>query len=141
MTSNSIYSESDHPKNLLKFNNSDYLPKTGEKYFWVCFDFKNAEIEISNYTIKSYDSAPDVGFIKNWVIEISNDGNTWKTIDTRTDCSDLKTSNSVKTFDVSKNFFARYCRFRHTGDFWGYAPGYVSGFKCIEFFGSLKSPK
>ena len=46
VTSNSIEG-SNHPKNLLDTCNY-YGPEIKEANFWVCFDFKNMEIEITS---------------------------------------------------------------------------------------------
>lgn len=133
--SNSSY----HPKNLLDFNNdNEFITYDSNRDAWVCFDFKNREIEISNYTIKSStirDS--NVGQIKNWVIEISSDGNDWTQIDQRLNNSELNGQGNFRTFDVSSNHFSRYCRFRHTGDYWGY-PNWCLIINSIEFYGRVR---
>ena len=54
VTSNSICSPFCHPKNLLNSaQEEDYLPKSSELNAWVLFDFKNCEIQISKYSLKS----------------------------------------------------------------------------------------
>ena len=116
------------------------MSKNGnDMYAWICFDFKNYEVEISNYSIKSYDS-DSYHNPKNWVIEISNDGVNWITIDEQKNYTELKGTNVVKTFKVKANKFSRYCRFRHTGEYWG-CSGYTLRFNSIEFYGHLKEPQ
>ena len=48
-----------------------YTKKDGS--LWILFDFKNFQIEISNYSIKSSIYSKDHTHIKSWSIEISND--------------------------------------------------------------------
>ncbi|KAK8880655.1 positive regulation of cilium movement [Tritrichomonas musculus] len=137
VTTNSLYKPC-HPRNLLELNNGKYYnAKSGEKNFWVCFDFKDKEIELSHYSIKSFDC--DVAHIKNWVIEISNDCSNWEKIDEHSNCNDLNGRLISKTFKVKRNHFTRYCRFRHNGEFCEYQTNYYPGFSGIEFYGTLKT--
>lgn len=141
VTSNSICSPSCHPKNLLNsIKEDDYLPKSSELNAWVSFDFKNMEIQISKYSIKSSDFGQDYGHIKNWVIETSNNGKDWRKIDEHSDYSELNGPNLIKTFDVHSNRFSRYCRFRNTGEYWGIKEKWGIQFNSIEFYGSIKIP-
>ena len=135
VTSNSIEG-SNHPKYLL-VTHGLYVPKMREANFWVCFDFKNMEIEITSYTIKSSGDFTGVGHIKSWVIEISNDHKHWIKIDQHSDCQDLNGSNRMKTYDVKQYNFSRYCKFRHISDYYG-SDQYYLGINCIEFYGKLK---
>ena len=97
------------------------------------------EIEITKYTIKAGNWPKDHCHIKNWVIEISNDLNKWTTIDEHSNSSELNGRNYIKTFNTTNQRFSRYCRFRHTGDYYGINDGYSMGFKNIEFYGRLKT--
>lgn len=136
VTSNSINSNN-HPKNLLTSDSKYYSAKNGVKNFWVLFNFKKFEIEISSYSIRSFDFP--VGHIKNWVLEISNDGENFEEIDEHSNCEDLNQLLVTKTFSVKKNHFSRFVRFRHIGEFWSYKLQYFPGFNRIEFFGFLKA--
>lgn len=131
ITSNSILG-SYHPKHLLD-KSQVYATKEGEKNAWVCFDFKNMKIEISDYRIDASKSCP----IKNWVFEVSDDKNDWKTIDTHTNDEIFKGSIKIQTFKVQKNNFSRYCRIRHTGTFCDYTTGSHMQICRIEFYGNL----
>ena len=53
VTTNSI-GNSKHPRYLLSDDPRNYLAKSGATDFWVCFDFKNIEFEISSYIAKKY---------------------------------------------------------------------------------------
>ena len=71
--------------------------------------------------------------IKNWKIEISNDGNNWDVIDEHSNCSDLNRPSGIKIFNVKTSNFARYCRFHHEGEYWGMDKSMME-FCSIEFF-------
>lgn len=126
-----------HPKFLLEpeNKNQDYLAQNGKFDAWVCFDFKNMKIQVTSYSIRS--SQKQIGHIKNWVIEVSNDGTNWSVIDERNNCPDLNGPNKTKNYSVQPNQFSRYCRFRHTGEIWS---GQIE-LNAIEFYGSLKFSK
>lgn len=137
VTSNSILESGCHPKKLLQSSDDYYATKRGDKNAWVCFDFKNMEIEITDYRIKRGPSCN----IKNWIFEISNDGNNWTTIDQHFNCDDLEIKTSIKTFKVQKNHFSRFCRIRHCGEFCNYLSRNTMETSRIEFYGKLKKPK
>lgn len=139
VTSNSICSPFCHPKNLLNSaQEEDYLPKSSELNAWVLFDFKNCEIQISKYSLKSSNFSIDYGHLKNWVIEVSNNAKKWIVIDEHSNCSDLNGPNIIKTYEVKKNNFYRYCRFRNTGDYWGVKEKWGIQFNSIEFYGQIR---
>lgn len=143
ITTNSLMSSSYHPKNLVDFYSSaDYIAKSNHFYAWVMFDFLNREVKILSYTIKS--SNCKIGHLKSWVIEISKDGVMWETIDERIDDESLNGENIVKNFEVQKKKekFTKFCRFRHTGEYWGFEPDCTSiEFNAIEFYGKIRTPK
>lgn len=136
MTSNSI---DEHPKYLLEVDNDYYGALKGASDFWICFDFKNMEIEISKYSIKSSNDAKNVGHIKSWKIEISNDRANWETIDEHSNSNELNGPNIIKTFSTKSNHFSRYIRFYHIGSYWGSDNGYWLYINSFEFYGCLKT--
>jgi hypothetical protein len=82
---------------------------------WICFDFKENYVSLQHYTLKSHEGYLD--FFIEWVIEGSNDGNTWKVLDNR-NTRDLCGTSRVKTYECStskSNEFFRFIRMRQTG--------------------------
>lgn len=126
---------SGHPKNLLHPEGREIYNSNGSTTAWVCFDFKDMKVKLSNYTIKSCHWSKNIGHIRSWVIEVSDDNSSWTTIDQHTDCQDLNGTYLIKTYEVQPNKYSRYIRFRHTGSIWGGCP---YGFKAMEFYGNLK---
>jgi hypothetical protein len=55
---------------------NDYVPNS-----WICFEFKNKSVSLHHYTLKS--SGQGAHFFVQWEIEGSNDGSTWKSLDSR----------------------------------------------------------
>lgn len=141
VTSNSILSDIYHPKTLLNSVKIDkrFSPyqSNGTSFAWICFDFKDYLIKLTYYSIQSAYWSKNIGHIKSWVIEISNDDKNWEEIDKHDNCHDLNGPNLIKTYKVRPNEFSRYVRFRHTCETWD---GGTYGFNAIEFYGSLKMP-
>ncbi|KAK8896156.1 hypothetical protein M9Y10_014050 [Tritrichomonas musculus] len=106
VTTNSIYSDIYHPKNLLNSKAEN----------------KQMQIEISDYSVRAADSTKTLGFMKNWFLEVSDDGVNWRTISEHTNSEVLKGPNMASFFKVSEKKFSRFCRIRHTGEFWLYRP-------------------
>lgn len=141
VTSNSIMSPDLHPKNLLDFNpNNRYAPIEKSNDAWVLFDFKNINIEVESYSIKSANYGPNKANLKNWRIEVSNDGENFTTIDNHQNSQELNGAHIIKNFNVLKNGFMRYVRFHHYGDYWGY-PNWNMVIVQIEFFGRIEYNK
>lgn len=106
----------------------------------LLFDFKNFQIEISSYSIKSARYDKDCAHIKSWSIEISNDLKSWETIDEHSNYSGLNGPYIIKTFDVRASHFARYCLLKSSNDFYGKNDGcWALEIDHIEFYGRLKS--
>lgn len=135
VSSNSINRVSSHPKNLLQMN-GNYVAKSGEKNAWVLFDFKNMEVEISDYIVK----ASSTCCMKNWVLEVSNDKSNWTVIDSHSNCNDLKTPNTIAKYHVQNKSFAKFVRIRHNGPFIDYFQSNVMIINRVEFFGRLRCP-
>jgi hypothetical protein len=107
---------------------------------WICYDFKNMRIEITKYSIRSrYDS--NTHHLRSWILEGSNDGLKWLTIDDRKEDESLIGIGGISTFSISKEIEEefRMIRLRQTGkNSWNSDSLIVS---AIEFFGSLKELK
>lgn len=138
VTTNSFNSDSYHQKNLLDLDKDNtFWSLNNGRSAWICFGFKEMKVNLSAYTIKTGSGGKGSSHVKNWVMEVSDDGANWEIVDEHTDYEGLNGSNLIKTFDVKPSNFSRYCRFRHTGDYWGYSSVYLV-IKSIEFFGKLQ---
>jgi hypothetical protein len=106
---------------------------------WICFDFKEKPVLLQHYTLKSHNW--DTHFPIQWVIEGSNDGNTWKVLDNR-NTRDLCGTSLVKTYECStskSNEFFRFIRMKQTGKASDNDDYLI--LTNIEFFGLLKKRK
>ena len=138
VSTNSPFSDY-YTKNLLDFNQDNiYASKPEDQTAWICFDFKNMKIELSHYSIKSHNSSPGYNHIKNWVIEISDDGKEWTKIDEHSNYTELNGRSIIKTFKISQKHFSRFIRLRNNGEFYGCNNGFCLCLNSIEFYGQLQ---
>ena len=136
ISSNSIQG-SFHPKHAVDYQSNNFYASNNELNAFVCFDFKGRRIQLTNYSIKSYPCGQNYPHWRNWVVEVSNDKETWTEIDRHTDDSTLNGFNFIGTFSISSksNNFYRYIRLRHTGISW--SNSYYAYFTAVEFFGKV----
>jgi hypothetical protein len=83
---------------------------------WLCYDFKDMRIEPTHYTIRSYYAGGQGSYnLKNWVIEGSDDGDSWVELDRRGENDQLNARNATVTFTISRSQEVRLVRLRQTG--------------------------
>ncbi|KAK8867177.1 hypothetical protein M9Y10_010153 [Tritrichomonas musculus] len=145
ITSNSIHGSNHHPKNLVDYQNNNFYHSKNDPSPFVLFDFKDRRVQISDYSIKTYSSGQnDGGHLRNWVLEVSNDGDSWEEIDSHSEDSKLNGSGITANFQVTNanNGFYRYVKLRSTGYSWYNHPSnyHYIYFYFIEFFGKLDEP-
>jgi hypothetical protein len=80
---------------------------------WICFDFKEKSVSLQHYTVKS-ESIMGY-FCVQWELEGSNDGKTWRSLDSRntTDLYD-KATKTYRCSDSVANEFFSFIRMRQT---------------------------
>ena len=142
ITSNSIDSNF-YPKNLVDYKSTNFYQSKEEPNPFICFDFKDRGIQLSGYSIGSGSNDQNDQHLRNWVVEVSNDGQNYEEVDRHSDYSGLNGSRLIKTFNVKKTNeeFYRFIRLRSTGYSWDSYPNsnrYRIYFYYIEFFGKLK---
>ena len=105
----------------------------------ICFDFKNMQVQLTSYSIKSINWNKDDDHLKSWILEVSKDGNKWEKIDEHNNDSQLNSPYAVATFNTKEtNSFYRYVRLTQTGPNW--QNDYHTAFSMIEFHGKLITP-
>ena len=139
ITSNSIYNSSCNPRNIVDYQSSNYYETDCDVNSEICFDFKDKEIQITCYSLKSDGRGQNGNHLKSWVVEVSNDHQKWDEIDKRENNSILNGANLIGTFDTKENkSFYRFVRLRQTGKSW--CDNYYTAIASIEFYGKMKHP-
>lgn len=146
ITSNSVSSGGD-PKNLVNYEDESRYQSImhGNGNAYIRFDFKDMTIQLTKYTIQSNSCiGKDWYDLRNWVIEVSDDGLKWEEIDRHVDDPSLNGHNIVFTFNVQKpnNGFHRFVQLRQTGVTWSRPSDKYHFFFCfLEFYGKIKIPQ
>lgn len=136
ITSNSVYSDY-YPRNIVDYQNSNYYESDDQENSHVCFDFKDKEIQVTGYSLKSVSWGINSHNLKSWVVEVSNDQQSWEEIDKRENDSSLNGPNLIATFRTKeKKSFYRFIRLRLTGKSW--SNYYYVAIASIEFYGKMK---
>ena len=133
--SSSVRDDREIPQNVSIFEDDNkFFYSIDEANSWLCFDFKECRVIPSNYTIKSVFSSYNPKF---WVLEGSNDSNTWKILDKQNNFSGLKKGNQICSFQTlnQKTESFRFIRFRQIGKTWNDRYYLVIG--SFELYGTL----
>jgi hypothetical protein len=102
---------------------------------WVCYDFKERRIMPTHYTIRTNDGSPGNTHLKSWLVETSQDGETWQKVALEEDNKQLNGKFRSATFPVADNRECRFIRLVNIGrNHWGSDQISISGW---EIFGSL----
>ncbi|KAK8841528.1 hypothetical protein M9Y10_027149 [Tritrichomonas musculus] len=145
ITSNSIYNDNNslHPKNLVDFEKTNVYESKNQPDIFVCFDFKDMQIQLSDYSIKSGGDGQNGWHLRNWAIEVSNDGKSWEEVDRHSNDSTLNGSYITSSYKISneRKEFYRYVRIHQTGISWNGHPNsqyYYVEMCCFELFGKIE---
>jgi hypothetical protein len=96
---------------------------------WVCYDFKGRSLKPTDYSVSSN------LYLRNWVIEGSNDGAAWVQLDRRENYEEPMDFKAAKVFPVAACDQLRMIRFRQIGP--NYYGNDVLHFYSLEIFGSV----
>lgn len=129
-----------HTKNLVDYDKDNYYYSNNDILSNIYFDFKDRKVNISKYSIKSYNQESYTGHLKDWKIDVSNDGENWTTIDTHENDQTLNGPIIIGRFEVQKkdDEFYRFVRFGQTGNNWNGRNCNFIYLYCFEFYGKLK---
>lgn len=135
--------ESKETLKLVDYENESVFYSNDSNLATIRFDFKDKLIQPSSYKVKTAGNSKNCYHPKNWVIEVSNDGEKFIEIDRHENDSTLNGPLIIKSFNVqlkNDNFY-RFIQFRQTGKSWCSSGNYNKfGFRFIDFYGKIKLP-
>jgi hypothetical protein len=140
ITASGVHSSGYMAKNAADLAADSYWISANEDNSWLCYDFKDMRIKPTHYSVRSRcDGGSNEFHPKNWIVEVSNDGSTWTSIDEHRNNSDLKGGNLTRTFTVSPCDYCRFIRITQHGYNW-YSSGncYYFVISSFEIFGNLR---
>jgi hypothetical protein len=79
---------------------------------WLCYDFKERRIQLANYSIAAHTND---WFLRSWVVEGSEDGSAWMTLDEHHNNTEANLRHPVTTVEVEPKMQCRFIRLRQTG--------------------------
>ena len=115
ITPSSTASFVDQIENLVE-QNENYFGTKNLENSWIQFDFKEKKVLIDYYTLQTYNSQEFHGHIKNWILEVSNDGEYFQEIDRHENCFNLNGPLKTSTFEALCLTPHRFVRLRQTGE-------------------------
>ena len=117
ITSSSRFSEEYQLSNIIEKNDAKFGTRS-ESNSWIQFDFKERKVLLDSYTIKTVKQA----HLKNWIVEVSNDGKNYEEIDRHENCDLLKCPFKAIKFKVSCSCSKpqRFVRLKQIGVNWQY---------------------
>ena len=83
------------PKDAVDLEGDKEFASEDKENSWICYDFKDRRVTPTSYSIRSQSGGSGSCHLKSWVIEASNDGQSWTEIDRRDGNSDLNASAGV----------------------------------------------
>ena len=116
ITTTAQHCERNHPEQLIDSGRDGFTWfSRNEPNSFLQFDFQSIRVCLSQYSIRS--DGYGVGHLMSWVIEVSDDGLKWETIDQKQKTRDLNGQFIVKTYEITKQSerFVRFVRLRQTG--------------------------
>lgn len=136
ITASSIYN-SHHPKNAADLGIDTYYKSQDALKQWICYDFKGMGVIPTSYSVRSGCDIPGGWHLKFWVLEVSNDGASWRKIDRRDNNNDLNDRHVTRSFKISKKTDEafRFFRLKQTGI--NQAGDYHIDITSFEIFGTL----
>lgn len=123
---------------LADFRSDSHFKSQNEPGQWVCWDFHEMCVRLTHYTMECV-------YTKSWVIEGSDDGDTWTEIDRQTDNEDFryswrKTPNrnlAAFAIAIANQVECRFIRLTQTGKTHPPDPDDLLRICAVEFFGVL----
>ena len=122
------------PSNAANLDNSDCNCTTNEKDSFICYDFFDQRVIPTGYSLMSVN---DDWPLRSWVVEVSNDGDSWIEVDRHINSDALKGKEALchfKSSSVPRESF-RFFRLRGIGK--NHEGKYYFGLQAMEIFGML----
>jgi uncharacterized coiled-coil protein SlyX len=125
------------PRNAADATDTNFVSQN-EPDSWLCYDFKERRARLTHYTLRSRsDGFRNSNNPKDWVVEVSDDGERWTEVDRQTNNSDLNDTKMTGTYALGDCPECRYVRLRLTGP--AHSGKHFLVVSSFELFGSLRT--
>ena len=135
VTASSCYSG--EPKSVAELGKASGFQSNNEADSWICYNFKDRRVAPESYSIRSHDG---LSHPKSWDLEVSNDGASWKVVDSRKNNSSLNGNYLIRNFKINPSPCEgfRFVRLRQTGP--THYGDNILYLNSLELFGRLSPP-
>jgi hypothetical protein len=128
----------DSPENVLDLASTSAFYSANAPGQWICFDFHEMKVTPTHYVIRSCCT----GFVngnnlKSWVLEGSEDGESWVELDRRVKNRDLNAGGAIQAFAISTPKECRCLRLVQTQRNHGRTNTMI--ISAFEVFGTLRN--
>ena len=137
VTASSVQGRVCVPRNVTDGDKESYYCSMNEEHSWICYAFTEVRVKPTSYSVMSYGLDTGYCHLKSWVIEVSNDRESWTEIDHRDNNNDLNGSCVTVNFKISRvpSEGFRFFRLRQTGK--NHRGDYRLTIGSLEIFGTL----
>ena len=104
--------------NIVEQDVDNFFESLNEANQWIQFDFKERKVLLDSYTLKTINFDQTYEHLKNWILEISNDGKNYEEIDHHENCDCIYGPLKEATFNVSCSTPQRFVRLSQIGPNW-----------------------
>lgn len=135
VSSSTILGQNHKPENSINYSNSDYFATQNLPNQYFLIDLLDKELIFRGYSLESCEWNEGNEHLKNWVVEISENGKNWIEVDRHENDDALNKKNATRHFNVQTAMKCKFIRIRQIDENWA-GNNYLS-FKSIEIFGGL----
>jgi hypothetical protein len=112
VSASSVYYSTVSARNVAELGQKNFFHSVHAPDQWVCYDFKDRRVQLTDYSIAAHTSNL---FLRSWVVEGSDVGSAWVTLDERINNTDADAGRPIVTFPVNRTIPSRFIRLRQTG--------------------------
>jgi hypothetical protein len=124
------------PKNIADLEKHTDFFSANQPNMWIGYEFRKGKIKPSAYSIRPHHAWKPGGHnLKSWVIEVSDDSENWRVIDTRTNDATLNSGKEAKVFELNEYVQCRAIRIRQTAE--NHKGAHTILISAFEVFGDL----
>jgi hypothetical protein len=138
ITAASVSNDARLPRNAADLRSVTHFQSANEPNQWIEWDFKDAQIEATHYSIFTHASESGMSHLQHWVLEGRNGDEEWTILDERRDDAQLNGKSHLVTFDIKTRMRVRVIRLRQTGV--NHRGAHTLMFRALELFGRFFRP-
>lgn len=135
VSSSTVLGQNHGPENSLNNSNSDYFATQNLPNQYFLINLLDKELIFRGYSLETCEWNEGNEHLKNWIVEVSEDGKNWIEVDRHENENILNQKNATCHFNVENALKCKFIKIRQIGKNWA-GNNYLS-FKSIEIFGAL----